>query len=232
MRRLRKSFIKWMVVSLICLLLGFLLGKFKQNMLHDSLALMEVDLQALQVDQLQLVKQIATFQGELLADKQTIKQLSQENKKLNEQLTLSANKLYFYERVVAPELDESGVKVYSFSVSKNLQTEQWSYELVLMQAKKGRRYLKGDFTLTFSVFENEVLKNIPLSLLSDTVQSKFKFKYFQTIKGTFTIPEKMTVDELTLQVNVPGNRWHKGQTLEERYDWQTLTEKVENNTIE
>ncbi len=232
MRRLKKSFIKWIVVSMICLLLGFLLGKFKQDILRDSLALMETDLQTISAEKVELSKQVARIEARLLTDNQTINRLTQENKKINEQLNLSANKLYFYERVVAPEMESSGVKIYSFTVVKNVETDQWNYELVLMQAQKGRRFLTGQFELTFSVFENEHLKNISLSELSETVTSTFKFKYFQTINGVFRLAPEMTVDEVILQVNVTGNRWYKAQQVEQRYDWQALIEKDEGNSTE
>ena len=53
----------------------------------------------------------------------------------------------------------------------------------------------------------------------------FKFKYFQTIKGVFTLPPEVQIDEVILALNVPGNRWHKGQRVEQRYNWQTLIKK-------
>ena len=225
MKRLKESFIKRVVVSMICLLLGFLLGKFKLAVLQDSFLVMEADLQTISAEKIELSKKLAGIETELTTDKQTINLLTQENKKLNDQLNTLANKLYFYERVVAPELQSSGVQIYSFSVRKDSETGQWRYELVLMQAQKGRRLLKGKFALNFSVHENGHLKHIPITEFSETFSSAFKFKYFQTIKGVFTLPPEVQIDEVILALNVPGNRWHKGQRVEQRYNWQTLIKK-------
>ena len=225
MKRLKQSVIKWLVVALLCLLLGFSLGQFKLAVLQDSLASTEQGLQTIRAENVKLSKKTARIEAEQTTDKQTINLLTQENKKLNDKLNLLANKLYFYERVVAPELLSSGAQIYSFSVHKNSETGQWRYELVLMQAQKGRRLLKGKFALNFSVFENGSLKNIPITEFSESFVPAFKFKYFQTITGAFTLPPEMQVDEVILALNVPGNRWHKRQRVEQRYNWQTLIKK-------
>jgi hypothetical protein len=236
MKRLKQSFIKWLVVSLFCLLLGFLLGKFKQEALQDALGLMKVELQMVASEKVELTKKVAAIEAAQITDKQTIKRLTAENKRLNDELNLLANKLYFYERVVAPELQSSGVQIYSFSVYKESDSAQWRYELILMQAAKERRFLKGERALNFSVVEDNRQKSVPITEFSKEFTSAFKFKYFQTIEGVFTLPASLQVDELVLTLNVPGNRWYKAQRVEQHYNWQTLinsdkeeqSEKAEN----
>lgn len=232
MRRFKKSFIRWTVVAMICLLLGFLLGKFKQGMLSDALTTANSNLQTVKNAQSDLSKEFARLQVKSMIDDQTINGLSQENKTLNEKLNTVSNKLYFYERVVAPETQSSGVKIYSFTVVKNLDARQWDYELVLMQAQKGRRFLNGSFNLDFSVFAGETLKTISLNSVSSEVESKFKFKYFQTIKGSFNLAPETTVDEVIINLKVKGNRWYKAQQLQQRYDWRILIEKDAENLSE
>lgn len=217
---------------MICLLFGFLLGKFKQSMLTDALTTATINLQTIKDAQRDLSKEFARLQVKSMVDDETINGLNLENKKLNEQLNTLADKLYFYERVVAPETQSSGVKIYSFTVAKNLDGVRWDYELVLMQAQKGRRFLNGSFNLNFSVFVGETLKTISLNSVSSEVQSKFKFKYFQTIKGSFTLALETTVDEVIISLKVKGNRWYKAQQLLQRYDWRILTEKNAENLTE
>lgn len=232
MRRFKKSFIRWIVVAMICLLLGFLLGKFKQGMLSDALTTANSNLQTVKNAQSDLSKEFARLQVKSMIDDKTINGLSQENKRLNEKLNTVSNKLYFYERVVAPETHSSGVKIYSFTIVKNIDNKQWDYELVLMQAQKGRRFLNGFFNLNFSVFEGEKLKTISLKSVSSEVESKFKFKYFQTIKGSFNLAPETTVDEVIINLKVKGNRWYKAQQLQQRYDWRILIEKDAENLSE
>ena len=232
MKRLRNSFIKWLFVCLICLVLGFLLGKFQQDLLNEKLLKVSDELQTQQDANAQLQSDLSSFQVNASMAQQTIKSLLQSNKLFQDELTIVNNKLFFYERVLSPELETTGVKVYSFEVSKNAQTNQWDYQLVLMQSQKERRLLSGKFDILLSVFEGEELKQISLPKQQETSSNEFKFKYFQTIKGSFSIPSDITVDELLLKLNVSGNQWYKAQSNEERYDWRVLVSKDANNLSE
>lgn len=223
MKRLRNSVVKWLVVALICLLLGFLLGKFKQDILDDKLSIMAVDLQTMKVRNSRLETDFARVQIMSVSDQQTIKSLVLNNKQLQDELAIVNNKVYFYEGVISPELETTGVKVHSFEITKNEQLEKWDYELVLMQSQKGRRFLNGTVDIVLSVFEGEELKKVSISKISEDVEKSFKFKYFQTVQGTFSLPADTTVDDVTVQLNVAGNRWYKAQNVEELYDWRVLT---------
>ena len=150
MKRYRKSFFKWMTISLLFLYFGFMVGKFKQDILHNTIQLLELDVASLSKENKGLMQKLTLLQAEFIAEKQINTSLFVENKALNESLNMSHNKLYFYERVVAPELSVTGLNVYSFTVSKQSDDNLWSYELVLMQAQKGRRSLKGKVDITFA----------------------------------------------------------------------------------
>lgn len=228
MKGLKKSVLKgvfkWTVVVSLCLLLGVLLGELKRHMLQDSLVSVQQELQAFRFDNNMLSKRVVETQASLMTDKETIKLLRQDNKKLNNQLVVLSNKLYFYERVVAPELHRVGAQIYSFSVQQKGEKNQWEYELVLMQSQKGRRLLTGKWALNFSVVNGEQRHNISIKELSESVIPTFKFKYFQTIKGSFTLPAEMLVDDVILALDIAGNRWYKAQQIEKRYAWKALIE--------
>lgn len=208
---------------MLCLLLGFFLGKFKQDILNERLSVITLDLHAMETRNEQLETDISRLQISSIAELQTITSLVQSNKDLQDELSTVNNKLFFYERVISPELEKKGVEVHSFEITRNENEQRWDYELVLMQSQKGRRFLKGKFSINLSVFEGENLKQIALTELNEAQKNDFKFKYFQTIQGAFSLPEEITVDEVILQLNVPGNRWHKTQNIEQRYDWRVIT---------
>lgn len=222
MKQMKKSVFKWLVVALACLLFGFWLGFFKQGLLQDSLESAQENVKFLTSENMQLSKQLAIIDASQIMDKQTIKGLTQENKVLNEQLNSAANKLYFYERVVAPELLSSGAQVYSFSIVQNAIAGHWSYELTLTQAKKRSRYLKGKWALELSFFDNEQLTSISIGEISDNFNPVFNFKYFQTIKGDFRLSPEIKIDQVILKLKVAGK---SNKQVEMRYNWQELIEK-------
>ena len=143
MKRLRNSVVKWLVVSLLCLLLGFLLGKFKQDILEEQLSVMTVDLQTMKTRNARLDTDLSRIEIMASSDKQTIESLLESNKQLQDELAVVNNKLFFYQGVISPELETTGVKVHSFELTKNEENENWDYELVLMQSQKGHRFLTG-----------------------------------------------------------------------------------------
>ncbi|MCP4320785.1 MAG: hypothetical protein GY951_03395 [Psychromonas sp.] len=225
MKRLRYSVVKWLVVALICLLLGFLLGKFKQDILEEQLSVMTLDLQTMKIRNGRLETDLSRLQVTSISEQQTIKSLIQGHKQLYDELAIVNNKLFFYQDVIAPELETMGVKVHSFQLTQSGKSEGWNYELVLMQSQKGRRFLNGKIDISLSIFEDDKLKQVKLSDLTEEQENGFRFKYFQTIQGSFSLPAEITVDEVIVKLSVAGSRRYKEQNLEERYDWRVLTTK-------
>lgn len=213
------------VIYLLCLLIGFLLGKYKQDRLMDEMSVMSINNQALQIRNTSLDSELSRLQVSDTLQQQKIRNLVQSTQQLTAELALTKKKLFFYERVLAPELEVTGVNVHTFEVAKNHLTNEWEYQLVLMQSQKGRRLLKGKFDITLSVFEGDQLKQLKLSKLTKENNRSFQFKYFQTIEGAFLLPENITVDEVTISLSVAGSRWYKAQKREQRYDWRVLTTK-------
>lgn len=218
MKQLKKSIIQWIFVIALCLWLGFSFGVFKQTILENSLASVKSQLQSVTLEKVSVAKKLASIEAAQVADTQTIKGLTEENKALHEQLNAMTNKLYFYQRVVSPELLTHGVQVYSFSIEKSIEDDLWHYELVLMQSQKRRPLLSGKFTLSFTYQEGDQLKQMTLAELNKNAHSTFKFRYFQTLDGEFKLPVGLTVEEVILNLKVSTSK----QKLELHYDWNSL----------
>lgn len=222
MKRYRKSFLKWISISLLCLYFGFMVGKFKQDILQNSIQLLELDVASLSKENSALMDKLTLLQADFLAEKEINESLFIENKELNKALNTSHNKLYFYEQVVAPELAVTGLNVYSFTVRKGLEDNQWLYELVLMQAQKGRRLLKGNVDITFASADDskKEVQSIKLSEIDKKFNNAFKFKYFQTLKGQFVLPNDTDFDQVFVTAVASGTRWSRAQRVDKVYDWK------------
>jgi len=222
------SFLKWLIISLICIYFGFMVGKFKQDILQHKIKLLELDTASLSAENTQLTERLNLVLGEFDAEKKLHSVLENENKKLNKELDASNEKLYFYEQVVAPELAVTGLNVYSFSVTKAEKKGTWLYELVLMQAQQGRHELSGKIDIMFAdTDEAEIItKDIKLSELDPSFVSNFKFEYFQTLKGSFTLPKEIQVKQIFVIADAEKTRWSRSQRVEKVYDWEGF---IENN---
>ncbi|WP_298943584.1 DUF6776 family protein [uncultured Psychromonas sp.] len=222
MKGFKISFFKWVVISLICIYFGFMVGKFKQDILLHKVQLLELDTTSLTTENTQLTERLNFIQAEFNAEQEIHEVLKHENKALNKALDASNDKLYFYEQVVAPELSVIGLNVYSFSVSKGEEEGTWLYELVLMQAQQGRRELSGKVEITFAGTDDTEVntKDIKLRELDPNVESTFKFQYFQTLKGSFTLPKDSQVGQVFVVAEANRTNWSRAQRIEKIYDWE------------
>jgi len=231
MRRYSLRFFKWLLISLMCAYFGFMVGKFKQDILYNKIQLLELDAINLNKENNALTQNLSILQANLFSEQQANEALVLENKNINKALDASNKKLYFYERVVAPELSVTGLKVYSFKVKKILNEEAWAYELVLMQDQKRRRLLNGHVNIVFAQADDAggVSKPVKLSDIDKSFNTAFRFKYFQTLKGKFTLPKKINVDQIFIVAQAPGNRWNRAQRIEKSYNWKDF---IENGSVE
>jgi len=221
MKRFQISFLKWLTISLLCIYFGFMVGKFKQDILENSIQLLELDNRSLNAENSKLTQQFSLLQADYVTEKQVNEALVKENKELNETLDANNNKLYFYERVVAPGLSVTGLNIYSFQVTKEPGEERWHYELVLMQAQRGRRILSGKVDIMFSqADQTEETKELILSEIDTNFKGDFKFQYFQRLKGEFSIPDNVNVEQVFVIAEAEGDKWNRPQRIEKAYDWK------------
>jgi hypothetical protein len=222
---------KWGLVCFSCLLIGFLFAKLEVDIANETITELKQELTALSEINETLGSENGLFAMREVQNKSQIESLLEENKKLNIEVNDQAEKLYFYKRVISPEgLKKEGIDVFSFVLTQpetdknEIDKRKWNYELVLMQSEKARRFLKGNYQIIFSYFEgkDETLKQISLNKLNKKTKTHFKFKYFQTIDGSFEIPPNFTVDSVEIKLKVPGNRWHRSQSVVKVFEWVTL----------
>lgn len=224
MKQLKMSFFKWLIISLMFVYFGFMIGKFKQDLLQHKIQILELDTTSLSIENTQLMGELAQIKASNLSEQQIHDALDNENKRLNEALDASNNKLYFYEQVVAPELAVTGLNVYSFNVTKGSEYGVWQYEIVLMQAQKSRSELSGKVDIIFTDSAESEAKTVKLSDIDPDFSANFKFKYFQTLKGNFTLPPTLKMDQIFLIAEAPATASNRAQRIEKIYDWKDFVE--------
>lgn len=221
MKRIKVSIFKWCVISFLCIYFGFVMGKFQKDILAHEIKLSQMEVTSLNNENTVLIENLSLAQADLSTEQQINSVLKSENKKLNDTLESSNDKLYFYEQVVAPELAVTGLNIYSFKVAETDVKGVWSYEVVLMQAQKGRSELTGNIDILFSDSQENDSDNkvIKLSEYNNNFDSAFKFEYFQTLKGAFTLPSDVQIQQVFVVAKVNRSRFRTAQRIEKIYDW-------------
>lgn len=129
--------------------------------------------------------------------------------------------LSFYQKVMAPELDQEGFVINSFDVFDTLSENYFRYALVLMQHDKHRDTVKGNITITISGSKKGAPAQYDLkALLANPSENiAFNFRYFEVLKGEFKLPEGFIPEKVQVNSVLSEAKWGK-RNLKRSFDWQ------------
>ncbi len=134
---------------------------------------------------------------------------------LNEELS-------FYRNIVSPSKMDPGLQIRRVAFSPITGVERaYRYELVLSQLNGGERYAAGDVRLSVDGHSAGEPATFDLGefALDESLSTKFRFKYFQTLTGRIRLPEEFDPGWLKVEVAPDGGRF---DSLDETYAWDSL----------
>lgn len=191
----------------------------------------------------------ASYVQEMAMLKQTVANLNEENHKLTQQLNILRvelevaqqaakrsqgtitdglkrerqlqEQLAFYQKVMAPELQQQGFVIDAFNVTQTLSDDRFRFELVLMQLDKIKHTIKGNIQVTLHGTVDGQPQQLALQPLmpEGTEPLVFSFKYFQVIEGEFVLPPGFTPERVDVASEVFQFRKKRGE-LTRSFVWQ------------
>ena len=216
-----KSALFLLIVIGLCLFTGYRLGNYYHHFQVTSLEQQKLRLEQLYQQQEESIAQIHTLEVEL-----AVEQLA--NKKAQKLLKTAAQEqfevkkqLAFYEKVMAPEKEASGLLVENVKITAGKAPQQYHFQVTLVQQRLKRRYSKGYIELTFE--GNDGAKDVTLKLAQVSKLTKkdlkFSFQYFQIISGEFTLPEGFIPENVLDSAVMTKSRWQKYATKDKILPW-------------
>lgn len=141
-------------------------------------------------------------------------------KEFDNQLVLR-KELSFYQKVMAPELDQEGFIIDSFEVFNTHSENYYRFALVLMQYDKHRDTVKGSINVTIKGSKNGTPAQISLSeaLASQSSQLPFSFRYFEILKGEFNLPDGFMPEQVIVESVLKEAKWGK-RHLDRTFLWE------------
>lgn len=146
--------------------------------------------------------------------REVIEQRDQRIAALEEELT-------FYRNIVSPSKMDPGLQVRRVSLRPAAGLARtYRYELVLSQLNGGKRYAEGNVELRVDGQQEGEPASFGFTdlALEDTVETEFRFKYFQTLTGRVQLPEEFEPRWLKVDVR-PTNGF---DSLDESYAWGSV----------
>lgn len=131
--------------------------------------------------------------------------------------------LSFYQKVVAPELDQEGFTIDSFEVFNTHSENYYRFALVLLQYDKHRNTVKGNIKITIKGSKNGEPSQWDLSneLVSEQRALAFSFRYFEILKGEFSLPKDFMPEQVLIESQLNQTKWNK-RHLDRTFSWEVL----------
>ncbi len=225
--RLRRTLIL-LAFSISAAILGYATG-MAQGGFRFSTAEETRDRLADQVEQLRdqtrsMSQEIVNLERGRAVDAQALNQARQTIVELETKINGMQSELVFYKNIMAPSKSTRGLQIDRVSLNAAGKPGVYEFMVVLVQRGDNKNYLSGDVKVTVIGRRNEEPVSIALNELSDDIDDvgiKLRFRYFQEIEGSLTVPEDFEPREVHVVASRDGSSSAK---VERTFDWQELTE--------
>jgi hypothetical protein len=216
-----KSALFLLIVISLCLFTGYRLGNYYHHFQVTSLEQQKLRLELLYRQQEENIARIHTLEVELAVEQLANKNAQFLLKTAAEKQFEVKKQLAFYEKVMAPEKQSSGLLVENVKITAGKAPHQYQFQVTLVQQQLKRRYSKGYVDLAFEGDNEGKTVNYKLSQVStlDKKTLKFSFQYFQIISGEFILPEGFSPESVTASAILTKSRWQKYAKKDKQLPW-------------
>jgi len=225
---------KWSLLVAVLLLVMIAFGYKLARMVDDGQAL-KVASQAqtiallvndnndyvTRVNQLDVALQLAQLEKQALAE--TLNSVESEQAQLLEQLA-------FYQRIMAPETTQDGFVIEGVEITPMPSANQYQLRFVVLQQSQNKAVVKGKLAISIGGEQDEKSMTVSTETLGFIQQDiEYRFKYFQAINTTFTLPDNFSPSTISLSTTVYQYNTRRG-SFSKSVEWDEAFSA--NNSLE
>lgn len=150
------------------------------------------------------------------------------NQSLQDELTALQNDNYalrrdlaFYQKIMAPELQQGGVTIDSITVTPNQAEKHFHFSLAVLQIEQRRRFVEGRVAIDLVGRVNGEKRRFDLMKLANISadERNFTMRYFSVYEGDFFMPEGLVPERIDVSVTLTdGGRG----TLNRSFFWKDI----------
>ena len=206
------------VIGVACILLGFVLGQNQVVVARVSSALLSQDLNEAQV-------RLQQMEGELIDARLNAQVASEAAESLRQDLALMQSshqelqqEVTFYKSLMDPGSLVQGLQITELELAPGGTPLEYRFQLLLTQVAQRRSYIAGDVRVDVIGQQGEDPAEVVLSLTEMTEVAKyhlkFKFRYFQDLSGSMTLPEQFVPKRVLITAQQQGK-----QAQQQTFPW-------------
>ncbi len=217
-----KSALFLLTVISLCLFTGYRLGNYYHHFQITNLEQQKLRLEQLYKQQEENIARIHTLEVELAVEQLANQKSQSLLKSAAEQQFEVKKQLAFYEKVMAPEKQTTGLFVENVKIQASKVPNKYHFQVTLVQQQLKRRYSKGYIEIVFEGREADKIVKLKLKDVAELNKKdlKFSFQYFQIINGEFTLPPNFTPENVLVSAILTKSRWQKYAKKEKSLLWQ------------
>lgn len=223
-------FLLLVFAGLLVIYLAYLAGVW-----HAASLKQEVSQQEQQLEQLYQRLEQMEYQRHVLQVELNIERSA--NESLQDELSTAQNDNYnlrrdlaFYQKIMAPELQEGGVIIDSLNITPNQSARHFHFSLALLQIEQRRRFVKGTVKVELVGRVNGTKQRFDVLDLANVKSDdrSFSMRYFSLHEGDFFMPEGLAPERIEVRV-----RLTKGAngTLERTFFWKEISQHEETPSV-
>lgn len=217
---------------LLTLIIGVFVGYYAGNWhvvkLHEDIERQQATIEQLyqRAETFDYQQHIATV--ELGIERAASKNLQQELLIAQDENFALRREITFYQKIMAPEMEASGVVIDSLELQKNIAPNHFHFRLAIVQMERLRNLTKGTLEITLHGRKNGQPASFDLLELAN-IESKdrqFSMRYFTVQAGDFVVPADFLPERIDVEVSISGSR----QALSRSFFWSQLLQPRETAT--
>lgn len=191
----------WLLGLLPGLLVGYVIGH-REELANSSIVDVQERTLRLQSEGLTKLKQeLEVKNTQLTTQKIAFEQLQQMLKTQESQLQEQKRQLAFFERIMRPDGEQSGVVVDNLVLETTSIPERIHYRIALTQPSRQRELLRGQVDIRVEGSkEGKPLTLSPRSLGMKEGEVRYALRYFQMLEGVWTLPAGFTPDKVMVRI--------------------------------
>lgn len=163
---------------------------------------LSAELGSLQVENSDLRRQVAILDRSSVMDQRATEEVQSTIMSLRERVGQLEQDIVYYRQVVSDETGETGLVISQLDLATTSETGVYSYKLVLRQLDAdGDSFLVGFVNINLVGTQGDEQTIIPLRQISieqEQLDIRLRFKYFQNIEGSLTVPEGFTPERVQI----------------------------------
>ena len=200
--------------------LGYLGGHWQVLALQSELANNKAMIESLyeQAETFDYQQHIANV--ELGIERAASQSLQQELLMAQDENFALRREITFYQKIMAPELEASGVVIDSLELQQNLTAGHFHFRLAIVQMERLRNLTKGKLNIRLHGRKDEQPASYDLLTLAHIEEKdrQFSMRYFTVQAGDFVVPEGLLPERIEVEVVIAG----KNQSLTRNFYWSQL----------